>query len=116
MINTVAIPLIIDIGKCLGLKFVSAHDIVREPSISSGGVLVKKEDLDQGLVENILEGLGVAQEAGAVKPSCTNSVNPQCFSEYTKRWYNNCEGVDSICFGGRWYSRQDPLILNNCRL
>jgi len=35
MINTVAVPLIVDIGECLGLKFVSAQDMVKEPTICS---------------------------------------------------------------------------------
>ena len=116
MVNTVAVPLIIDIGQCLGLKFVSAQDMVKEPAISSGGVLIQKEDLAKGVVENVLEGLSAAKDSGVVNPACTNPETLQCWSEYTKRWYNDCEGINSICLGGRWYSRQDEIIKNNCQL
>jgi len=116
MVNTVAVPLIIDIGQCLGLKFVSVQEIIKEPSLSSSGVLIQKVDLAKGVVENVLEGLSAAKDSGVVNPACTNPETLQCWSEYTKRWYNDCEGINSICLGGRWYSRQDEIIKNNCQL
>lgn len=116
MINTAAVPLIVDIGQCLGLKFVSAQDMVKEPTISSGGVLIQKEDLAKGVVENVLEGLSAAKDSGVVVPAFTNAEKLKCWSDYTKSWYNDCEGVNSICLGGRWYSRQDEIIKKNCQL
>ena len=68
------------------------------------------------MVENVLEGLTAAEDSGVVVPAFTNAEKLKCWSEYTKRWYNDCEGIHSICLGGRWYSRQDEIIKNNCQL
>lgn len=136
--NTISIPVIADVGKCLGIKFISADQMMTKRSkLSSQGVLNSPEDqlklvigkLERGKFEpdpNRCDELEDVQEV--IKPKATlNSKKPhcsalQCTSEYPRiaqdgsrsYCYDTCEGVDSKCLKGTWLSKDDPLIEAVC--
>jgi peptidoglycan/xylan/chitin deacetylase (PgdA/CDA1 family) len=113
--NLSAIPLIMDIGKCLGLKFISAKDMMMDQSLSKTGVLIDKNQILKGPVENVIKGLEIAKHPSS--SSCSNQdIDKSCYSEQYQKRYAHCSGGDSVCFEGKWYSSSDPLIKNNCHL
>lgn len=115
-INTVAIPVIADIGKCLGLKFTSPQEMNQDSeALVKSGVLIRKSAVDKAPVET-LEELLSSLEKGKPKIDCEPETQKECFSEQYKKRYRECEGGDSICLGGRWYSRRDPIVILNCKL
>lgn len=112
--NTKAIASIVDIGKCLGMKFVGLDEIIKEESLSKG-VYLSKADFDRSTTETIQDILRVAAGSGVVECKEDRTTNPvSCYSEYTQKEYQDCEGESSICYHGRWYSKEDPLVVQKC--
>lgn len=111
--NITAIPLILDIGKCLGLKFISAQDMVKDSRIKSSGVLIEKTDIVKAPVEIAIEGLSAVEKVGQ-KTCPEKPTDKSCWSEQYQKYYPHCSGGDSVCFEGKWKSRVDPIIQENC--
>jgi peptidoglycan/xylan/chitin deacetylase (PgdA/CDA1 family) len=111
--NISAIPLIIDIGQCLGLKFISAQEMMKSQQLKSSGVIIEKNEILKGTVSNVLNGIQAVEKLG--QPTCSE-VAPEksCWSEQYKKYYAHCSGGDSVCFEGKWKSRTDPIIQENC--
>ena len=110
--NISAIPVILDIGKCLGLKFISAQEMAKDKNLNKTGVLIEKQDILIGMVKS---GLSTLEETKDLTPKqCVTEVDKSCFSEQYKKRYPHCTGGDSVCFEGKWLSRTDPIIINNC--
>ncbi|WPU66383.1 polysaccharide deacetylase family protein [Peredibacter starrii] len=117
VMNTVAIPVIIDIGRCLGLKFISPNEMMaNKTSLVERGVLIQKSQTQRAPADTLGELIATVTKAGSPNPECPPEKDQTCYSEQYKRRYQECEGGASICLGGRWYSRQDPMILLNCNL
>ncbi|WP_408095423.1 polysaccharide deacetylase family protein [Peredibacter sp. HCB2-198] len=117
IMNTAAIPVILDIGKCLGLNFVSPKEMMsNSQSLVDRGVLIQKSKTLRAPADTLGELIATVTQAGTATPECPPEKDQTCYSEQYKRRYQECEGGASICLGGRWYSRQDPMILLNCNL
>lgn len=118
LFNAEAIPVIADIGKCMGLKFVTAAEMHAEKEpLEKTGVYLTKEFISKGPVDSIGNLLQSIEKNEAPKQECKPAVKKVgCFSEQYQKYYKDCEGGDSICLGGRWYSRRDPIVVNNCNL
>ena len=110
--NIQAIPVIMDVGRCLGLSFVSAHDMTKDKMLATTSVLIDKETIKIDTVKQILSGLDNAKKVGVQCEEKKGSST--CVSE-NGRTYKRCEGEDSVCFEGKWYSNSDPVITNNCK-
>jgi len=113
-INTKAIGPIIDIGRCLGLSFISYDELERLKGTLSAGVLIDKNDVDVGVFQTMEELLATVNSAGTVDCQENTSEGSTCYSEYSKSHFSNCQGSSSICYEGRWYSKDDPFVQNKC--
>lgn len=110
--NMEAIPVLIDIGRCLGLNFVDAPDMKKDKMLTKTGVYIDKETIKIDTVKQVLTGLDNVKKVGV---QCEEKKGVStCVSE-NGRTYKSCEGVDSICFEGKWYAKSDPVITNNCK-
>lgn len=110
--NISAIPVILDIGKCLGLKFISAQEMTKDKNLNKTGVLIEKQDILIGMVKS---GFSTLEETKDLTPKqCVTEIDKSCFSEQYNKRYPHCTGGDSVCFEGKWLSKTDPIIINNC--
>lgn len=109
--NTVAIPVLIDVGQCLGLNFVSATEMERQKaSLVSRGVYIPKKISEEAPFKNMEDLLSSIMQDG-VKVECEDEdKDKSCFSSQYQRSYAHCSGGESICFEGKWYSKTDPLV------
>lgn len=111
LMNTVAIPVIVDIGQCLGLKFISAQEMMKDANaLTRSGTLISKQTIAAGPVEIVNKILS----EGLQSENCETKVEGTCFSQQYQRSYQECEGGDSVCYQGKWHARTDPLIILNC--
>jgi peptidoglycan/xylan/chitin deacetylase (PgdA/CDA1 family) len=118
-INTVAIPLLIDLGRCLGLNFIGPKEMERQrESLVNSGVYIPKENIRKGPVESMLQGLSAVANVGQINrdKDCGTHQPQTCFSQQYQRSYEHCTGGNSICLDGRWVARQDPLVAASCPL
>lgn len=110
-INISAIPVIMDIGKCLGVKFVSSQEMAKDALVKKFGVLIEKDTIKIANVKQIIIGMDTIKKLGAqcedIKPDSTCSAEGRNFL--------SCEGNTSICFEGKWYAKTDPIITNHCK-
>lgn len=114
--NTVSIPVLMDVGKCLGLNFISADQMMQQQkALSDAGVLISRSKIQSGTAKTIEDILKTVEGAGKVECK-EESTHKGCYSEQYKKTYKECEGGSSICYGGRWYSRQDPVVVLNCNI
>jgi peptidoglycan/xylan/chitin deacetylase (PgdA/CDA1 family) len=109
--NAIAIPVIIDIGQCMGLDFISPSEMVKnKDSLISSGVLIPKENIEIAPFRNMEELLSSLNLNG-VKPDCEEEkLEKSCYSQQYQRSYPHCSGGESICFEGKWYSKNDPMV------
>ena len=114
--NLNAIPIISDIGRCLGLKFIGAQEMVADEQLTKSGVLIQKKDVLKGPVQSLLTGMEVVTKIDVNKCSTSAVPDKSCWSEQYKKSYPHCSGGDSVCFEGKWYSRTDQVIQTNCNL
>ena len=111
--NMTAIPLIIDIGRCLGLKYISAQDMVKDPKLKTSGVIIDKNEIINAPAQVAIDGLQSVEKIG--QHSCQEKITDKsCWSEQYQKYYPHCSGGDSVCFEGKWKSRLDPIIQENC--
>jgi len=120
--NISAIPVIADLGKCLGLKFINAQEMAKDNQVIDSAVLLEKNKVlvesfkyTQKRAEASLNGLagGKCEKLPAIFKEEKQNF---CFSEQYQKRYEQCSGGDSICFEGKWYSRMDPYVIENCNL
>lgn len=110
--NIQAIPVIMDVGKCLGLNFVSAQEMIKDKMVTKTSVLIDKETIKIDTVKQVLAGLDSVKKIGV---QCEEKKDRStCVSE-NGRTYTRCQGEDSVCFEGRWYAKTDPVITINCK-
>lgn len=117
-INAKAIPLIIDVGRCLGLNFISAQEMLQSTDhLAASGVLIPKDFQLKGAVKNPNDALDVIMGKLAGQ-TCQLQIPPThkaCTSSNGKT-YKHCEGDDSICFEGEWESRATIILEGKCNL
>jgi peptidoglycan/xylan/chitin deacetylase (PgdA/CDA1 family) len=110
--NIQAIPVLMDVGKCLGLSFVSAQDMAKDKMLAKTSILIDKETIKIDTVKQILTGLDNVKKVGV---QCEDKKDKStCVSE-NGRTYKHCQGDDSVCFEGKWYAKTDPVITLNCK-
>ena len=120
-VNVRAIPLIADIGACLGVDFISGKEMmVQQKDLTKDGVLISLKNTSQAPVETVDEIGKLLKDLNKPNKQCPeakvvskNSTN-SCYSDYLKKSFNNCEGQSSICYNGKWYGKEDPTIILNC--
>ncbi len=109
-INQIAIPAIIDLGQCLGLRFISADEMKKKKSsLEKDGVYISREFIQKAPVDkisSILEKLSLGMKIDCVE----EEVDQSCYSQQYGKRYTHCAGSESICFEGKWYSRTDPIV------
>lgn len=106
-INKDALPLIMDLGKCMGLSFISSSAMMKTEGLKTAGIIVDRTKDVEAVIANsiiVVENLNKPKNACEKKP--TDSSDKTCKSEYTTRVFNNCEGEDSICFDGTFYNKK----------
>lgn len=119
-VNTRAIPLIVDIGMCLGVKFISAKEMLdHKDYLSEAGVLISSKNIAKAPVQAVDEIGKLLKTIGAPKGQCSEIAQNEkpgngCYSTYFKKTFQNCGGETSKCYEGKWYSASDPIILLNC--
>ncbi|MGE3610140.1 MAG: polysaccharide deacetylase family protein [Bacteriovoracaceae bacterium] len=111
-INAISIPVMIDVGQCLGMKFISPQQMLAEKSkIIQDSVLIEAPEKQ---LQEILSKFN--QDELIETKDCHPPEKEKCFSEQYQKYYEDCQGGDSICFNGKFYSRSHPQILLNCSL
>lgn len=122
-VNTRAIPLIADLGNCLGLKFISPKEMMNSSTLTNTDVVLKNHQINKGPVELVEEISKLIKNVNAPAKQCdevakteTSSPVGGCYSTYLKKTFQNCEGETSKCYEGKWYGASDPTILLNCSL
>lgn len=123
-INTRAIPLIADLGTCLGLKFITPKEMMNSSSLTNTDVILKNNQINKGPVELVDEIGKLIKSVNAPAKQCdevaktetSSPVGGGCYSTYLKKTFQNCEGETSKCYEGKWYGASDPTILLNCSL
>lgn len=118
-INTRAIPLIIDIGSCLGVKFVTPKEMMsNKAQLSQEGVLISNENIMKSTVATVDQLGDLLKSLNTKGQTCPETIpkNPTngCYSTYYKKTFLNCQGDTSKCFEGKWYNANDPFIILNC--
>ena len=120
--NISAIPVIADLGKCLGLNFINAQNMAKDSQVMDSAVLLEKNKLlvesfkyTQKRTETSLSGLS-AGKCEKLPTIFKEEKQTFCFSEQYQKRYEQCSGGDSICYEGKWYSRMDPYVIENCNL
>lgn len=64
-VNIEAIPVLIDIGRCMGLNFVPAQELSKDKMLAKISVLIDKETVKIDTVKQILSGLDNVKKVGA---------------------------------------------------
>lgn len=124
-VNTRAIPLIADLGQCLGIKFVGVKEMMTTAQLTNIEVVIKNKQINKAPVEMVDELEKLIKTVSAPARDCPESIakvnstqtstsSNGCYSTYLKKTFNNCEGQTSKCFEGKWYGASDPMILLNC--
>jgi len=106
-INKDALPLIMDLGKCMGLSFISSSAMMKTEGLKTAGIIVDRNKDAEAVIANtisVVENLNKPENACEKKP--VDSSDKTCKSEYTARVFKNCEGEDSICFDGEFYNKK----------
>lgn len=116
-VNTRAIPLIADLGGCLGVDFISPKEMMNTASLANNDVIIKSKTIAQAPVR-MADDLGklINQISNPGKQCAETQTQPGkgCYSKYLNKVFGNCEGETSKCFEGKWYSGDDPFIILNC--
>jgi peptidoglycan/xylan/chitin deacetylase (PgdA/CDA1 family) len=122
-VNTRAIPLIADLGSCLGLKFINPKEMMNSSSLTNTDVILKNNLINKGPVELVDEIGNLIKSVNAPAKQCADVVKIEtsssaggCYSTYLKKTFQNCEGETSKCYEGKWFGASDPMILLNCSL
>ena len=125
-INTKAIPLIADLGQCLGIKFIGPKEMMNSALLTNTEIVLKNKQINKAPVEMVDELEKLIKTVNAPARNCPESATKAnnsasasstpngCYSTYLKKTFGNCEGETSKCFEGRWYGASDPMILLNC--
>lgn len=119
-VNTRAIPLIADLGSCLGLKFITPQESMNNSFLTNTDVIIKNKTIAKGPVESVDEIGNLIKSVNAPAKQCPESERKEvssvngCYSTYQKKTFMNCEGETSKCWQGKWFGMNDPVILLNC--
>jgi peptidoglycan/xylan/chitin deacetylase (PgdA/CDA1 family) len=117
-INVKAIPLIIDVGRCMGLSFVSSQELIhKSEQLIKSGVLIPKDSQLKGTAKfpNDVLDIIVQNISGHKCEVLSPPTYNNCKSS-NGRIYKHCEGEDSICINGEWESRAKTILDGKCNL
>lgn len=122
-VNTRAIPLLVDLGMCLGVKFISPKEMMDHATeLADTGVVITNKMIAQSAVKQVDELGQLLKKLDAPKAQCQGAeikveevhAAGGCYSTYLKKNFANCGGETSRCYEGKWYRADDPVILLNC--
>ncbi|AUN99442.1 hypothetical protein C0V70_15265 [Bacteriovorax stolpii] len=122
-VNTRAIPLIADLGQCLGVDFISPKEMMSTATLTNNDVVIKSKAIAQAPVQmaddlgkliNQLSNPGKQCAGAAIEKKVHAQAEKGCYSKYLNKTFGNCEGESSKCFEGKWYGADDPFIMLNC--
>lgn len=115
--NIAAIEYVIDVGRCLGINFVS-HDELQSSAQNDSSYIQRAPANRISEVSAQLRILTTLPETGSVPGVIChekeNDSSLKCYSEYTKMYHDQCDGKASICIYGKWRARADPLVFKTC--
>lgn len=102
-----AIPMIVEITRCLGGEFVSAERILRSERLRETQVIITPA------MQSVAPVDAMGELIQSLSLGCDNCMSSQtsipegaCLSEFNGRVYPHCSGgTVSICYRARWYSR-----------
>jgi len=102
-----AIPMIVEISRCLGAEFVSAERIMQSQRLREMETIITPAMLSRAPVD------AMGELIQSLSLGCDNCMQTQtavpagaCLSEYDGKIYPHCSGgAVSICYRGKWYSR-----------
>jgi hypothetical protein len=113
-INKEAIPLLIDLGRCLGMEFISSSAMMKEPALTRSGIIVdRKQDLKVVGAEVVKKIELANQKVNSPNQCNTPSNQPKTCTSENGRTYQDCQGEESICFDGRFWCAHSRLENNN---
>ena len=121
-INAKAIPLIIDIGQCLGLNFISTQSMmINKNQLEAEQIFIPRDFQMRGIGNDLKPGLKQMATIKVPCPTCEAHGVPRpitfekksCLSENGKT-YNHCQGESSICYNGNWVSLAEALEKGMC--
>lgn len=122
-VNTKAIPLIADLGNCLGLTFMTPKEMMANKTLENSEVIIKSKTISAAPATLVKDIGNLIKMTTTPARQCPDVDRPQletniggCYSTYSKKMFKNCEGETSKCYEGKWYVSQDPFILLNCAL
>ncbi len=107
--NATAVPVLIDIAKCMGVEFVDARAVSRSESLRQRGTLITPVSVRASVADPIADLLRNIEVAANCDPNQRPGDN-WCWSE-TGKWYNDCDyGEESICIRGGWHRKTEEWI------
>lgn len=105
---------LIDIGRCLGIEFVSYEKLMEQKQfLIDKGVLQPKPELRDFLMNNNSEINEVVQIEITNSCQLVNDEKKTCQSSNGNE-YSQCEGIDYICYNGSWFAKSHKTIRKNC--
>jgi peptidoglycan/xylan/chitin deacetylase (PgdA/CDA1 family) len=115
-INAEAIPLIIDIGKCLGLDFVSTEKMIQESKyLTTKGVLIPKDFQLKGVVHEATHIGDVINKTPGPTCQLQEAVEKTPCVSSNGSTYQHCTGDEYICINGSWIIKAQVLLDGLCR-
>jgi peptidoglycan/xylan/chitin deacetylase (PgdA/CDA1 family) len=111
-----AIPMIVEISRCLGAQFVSAERIMQSQRLREQETIITPAMLSRAPVDAMGE---LIQSLSLGCDNCMPTQTPvpagACLSEYDGKIYPHCSGgAVSICYRGSWFSRANGEKENLC--
>jgi peptidoglycan/xylan/chitin deacetylase (PgdA/CDA1 family) len=114
--NLDVVPVVLDIGKCMGLKFISPDQMIAMKStFVANHVLIQRSEIQRAPAKTLEDILTEISKFGEPE-ECTSTDDSEksCYSHDYNKYYSDCAGGDSVCYRGKWFGAQDPLIKNKC--
>lgn len=114
--NAEAVPVLIEVARCLGVQFVPASTVAQSQRLQESGTLITAAQIQRAPVDVMGELIAsLSGECPTCAPDERTPDTKSCLSEYNGQWYGHCQGgTVSICFEGQWKSRTDAWE-NRCR-
>lgn len=113
--NLDVVPVVLDIGKCLGLQFISPDQMNGMRNVfAASGVLIEKSEIQKAPLRTLASVMSGIREAAKAEAVCVDEGEKSCYSSDYDRYYADCSGGDSVCYRGKWFKTSDPVIKNKC--
>lgn len=114
--NPEVIPVLIDLGRCLGINFVDAPTIQSSEALRTAATWIPRESIQQEPVRRVDAIADLLRNLNANCPDEEVQEAPgSCYSQDLNRYFRDCEaGEVSICIRGGWTTKTEEK-LQQCR-